>query len=178
MCDLCCCQDTHTEGDSECLRKTAERLAALQRDSAVLVRANRSLRIRIHQLEKHTTSFELCDSSWCQPGDDWNPATDIPIAQSFRSLPSLNPVRLRRDSGIRIHEKACKCAVAALPTRLAEERHRTTFRPNCSAGPTEKRTVFLPSLKMSEKRCSRTKSACIRMAKCFERLRSAPPPTP
>ena len=37
----------------------------------------RGLRRRIHQLEKHNQHFERCESSWCHPSDDNDPAREM-----------------------------------------------------------------------------------------------------
>lgn len=76
MCDLCGSHHADALGSPECLSKTAERIAALMRESVALRLANGNLRLRIHQLERHATQFEACDSAWCNPAEDWDPAVD------------------------------------------------------------------------------------------------------
>lgn len=43
------------------------------------------LRKLIHHLERHNQWFERCESGWCNPSDDWNPANGIFLAAKTKA---------------------------------------------------------------------------------------------
>ena len=60
-----------------------------------LVTIIRGLRRRIHMLECHNQHFERCESAWCNPADDANPALEMgrPEVWPYGLLPKPeNPV--------------------------------------------------------------------------------------
>ena len=59
-----------------CNRYEAEN-AELRRDRDRLGEAHRGLRRRVHMLEAHNQHFERCESAWCNPGPDNDPASEL-----------------------------------------------------------------------------------------------------
>jgi len=52
-------------------------IAELRRDRDRLVDAHRGLRRRVHMLEAHNQHFERCESAWCNPGPENDPASEL-----------------------------------------------------------------------------------------------------
>jgi hypothetical protein len=59
---------------------------------------NRGLRRRLHSVERHSQHFDRCESAWCHPGTDSNPALEMgepdvwPFGGGKRQLPECtNP---------------------------------------------------------------------------------------
>jgi len=75
ICDFCGDQrQTHVPAGAECLATLRSLVAKLSEEADTLKKANLGLRFRIHQLEHHRPRFHACESAWCNPVEDWNPA--------------------------------------------------------------------------------------------------------
>jgi hypothetical protein len=78
--------EIHVPAGSECLRRLTGTLAELTRQMDNLRQANLNLRVRIHELEHHRERFHACESAWCNPVEDWDPALQGAVTNLFSSV--------------------------------------------------------------------------------------------
>lgn len=86
ICDFCGDEsEMHVPAGSECLATLRSTVAELTQHIGNLRQANLNLRIRIHELEHHRERFHACESAWCNPAEDWDPALQGSVTNLFSS---------------------------------------------------------------------------------------------